>query len=71
STHSILAILFTETGVTPLSYRRPFLALGYLIYLITLPPNHLANAAYLDSLVLSNFGHPCWITDLQFVLQSL
>ncbi|KAJ7482008.1 hypothetical protein FB451DRAFT_974399, partial [Mycena latifolia] len=54
-----------------LSYRRPFLALGYLIYLITLPPNHLANAAYLDSLVLSNSGHPCWITDLQFVLQSL
>ncbi|KAJ7473433.1 hypothetical protein FB451DRAFT_1013703, partial [Mycena latifolia] len=36
-THSILAILFTETGVTPLSYYQPFLALGYGIYLIPLP----------------------------------
>ncbi|KAJ6605652.1 hypothetical protein B0H10DRAFT_2076422, partial [Mycena sp. CBHHK59/15] len=32
--HSILSVLFTETGIIPLSYCRPLLALGYLIYLI-------------------------------------
>lgn len=42
-----------------------------IIYLITLPHNHLANAAYLDSLLLAQDGLPCWISDLRFVLQSL
>ncbi|KAJ7436781.1 hypothetical protein B0H11DRAFT_1754302 [Mycena galericulata] len=69
--HSILAILSTETGVIPLTYRRAILALGYLIYLITLPPNHFATAAYLDSLLLARDSHPCWISDLRFVLMSL
>ncbi|KAJ7098806.1 hypothetical protein B0H15DRAFT_920477 [Mycena belliarum] len=69
--HSVLAVLFTETGVIPLSYRRPILALGYLIYLITLPSNHLANAAYLDSLLLSDAQCSSWISDVRFVFQSL
>jgi hypothetical protein len=69
--HSILSILFTETGVIPLCYRHPILALGYLIYLLTLPPHHLANAAYLDSQLLAAVGYPCWISDLKIVLQSL
>ncbi|KAJ7467919.1 hypothetical protein FB451DRAFT_1177583 [Mycena latifolia] len=69
--HSILSILSTETGVTLLAYRRPWLALGYLIYLITLPLRHLAKAAYLDSLLLSAAGHPSWFSDLRFVLQRL
>ncbi|KAJ7748694.1 hypothetical protein B0H16DRAFT_1725506 [Mycena metata] len=46
---SILAVLFSETGVVPLAYRRPIIALGYLVYLITLPATHYATAAYLDS----------------------
>ncbi|KAJ7143116.1 hypothetical protein C8R43DRAFT_823347, partial [Mycena crocata] len=69
--HSMLAPLFTETGVIPLTYRRPMLVLGYLIYLILLPITHLAHHAYLDSLALANAGFPSWLSDLHFVLASL
>jgi hypothetical protein len=69
--HSILAPLFTETGILPLTYCRPFLALGYLIYLIDLAPTHLAKVAYLDSLSLAASGMPCWFSDLRIVLASL
>ncbi|KAJ7235334.1 hypothetical protein C8J57DRAFT_1034976, partial [Mycena rebaudengoi] len=68
---SILAPLFTETGILPLTYRRPFLALGYLIYLLDLTPTHLAKVAYLDSLALLASGMPCWLSDLRIVLASL
>ncbi|KAJ7271600.1 hypothetical protein C8J57DRAFT_1031702, partial [Mycena rebaudengoi] len=69
--HSILSILFTETGVFPLKYRRSILALGYLIYLINLSPTHVAHMAFLDSLSLAHLGFPCWISDLRIVLASL
>ncbi|KAF7374664.1 RNA-directed DNA polymerase from mobile element jockey [Mycena sanguinolenta] len=68
---SILAVLFTETGVIPLCYRRIILALGYLIYLMSLPANHLAYAAYHDSLLLERDHHPSWISDLRYTMQSL
>ncbi|KAF7342021.1 RNA-directed DNA polymerase from mobile element jockey [Mycena venus] len=71
NSRSILTVLFTETGIIPLSYRRVALALGYLIYLLTLPAHHLANAAYLDSLRLAQHGHPCWLSDLRVVLLLL
>src|SRR6202044_3681248 len=32
--HSMLATLFTETGILPLRFRRAKLAIGYLIYLL-------------------------------------
>ncbi|KAJ7453433.1 hypothetical protein FB451DRAFT_1519751 [Mycena latifolia] len=63
--------LSPETGVTPVAYHRPWLALGYLIYLITLPLRHLAKVAYLDSLLLSAAGHASWFSDLHIVLQRL
>ncbi|KAJ6518793.1 hypothetical protein C8R45DRAFT_801093, partial [Mycena sanguinolenta] len=65
--HSILFPLFTETGVIPVVTR----TIGYLIYLLALPQNHLARAAYLDSQALAIDGCPCWITDLRIVLQML
>ncbi|KAJ7434000.1 hypothetical protein B0H11DRAFT_1649608, partial [Mycena galericulata] len=68
--HSILAILSTETGV-PLSYRRAILALDYLVYLITLLPIHFATTTYLDSPLLARDRDPWWIADLRFVLMSL
>ncbi|KAJ7158082.1 hypothetical protein C8R46DRAFT_839617, partial [Mycena filopes] len=68
---SMLSVLFTETGVTPLSYRRPLIALGYLMYLISLPPKHFAYAAFRDSLLLARQGHPCWFSDLRLVMQRL
>ncbi|KAJ7041511.1 hypothetical protein C8F04DRAFT_875230, partial [Mycena alexandri] len=58
-------------GIVPLSYRRPIIALGYLIYLITLPPNHFANVAFLDSVLLAQSGHPCWLSGLRIVMQGL
>jgi hypothetical protein len=33
-------------------------------YTSSLPPNHLAGAAYLDSWLLATVGCPCWISDL-------
>ena len=38
--HSLLATLFTETGILPLRFRRAKLAIGYLLYLMRLPPSH-------------------------------
>ncbi|KAJ6541993.1 hypothetical protein DFH09DRAFT_1393210 [Mycena vulgaris] len=58
NSRSVLAILHTETGVIPLPYRRAILALGYLIYLITLLQRHFAKIAYLDSEHLANASYP-------------
>ncbi|KAJ6555569.1 hypothetical protein DFH09DRAFT_815923, partial [Mycena vulgaris] len=71
NSRSVLAILHTETCVIPLPYRRAILALGYLIYLITLPERHFGKTTYLDSVHLANAGYPGWVSDLHFVLQSL
>ncbi|KAJ7093072.1 hypothetical protein C8R44DRAFT_953387 [Mycena epipterygia] len=38
-----------------------------MILVLDLSPNHLTNAAYLDSLLLAQDGLPCWISDLRFV----
>lgn len=68
---SILAILFTETGVIPLRFRRLTLALGYLLYVTQLPRSHFAHTAYLDSVALANTGSPSWTSDLAILLRSL
>ncbi|KAJ7887840.1 hypothetical protein B0H14DRAFT_3430461 [Mycena olivaceomarginata] len=49
---SVLAVLFSETGVIPLRYRQLSLAIGYLDHLMTLAPTHLAGVAYRDSAAL-------------------
>jgi hypothetical protein len=61
---STLAILFTETGVMPIKFRCVILAIGYLIYLLSLPPLHFARVAFEDSLALARLGCPCWLSDL-------
>ncbi|KII91974.1 hypothetical protein PLICRDRAFT_36739 [Plicaturopsis crispa FD-325 SS-3] len=68
---SMLAVLFTETGVLPIRYRRIILALGYLKYLIALPPNRFAWSAFMDSVRLARLGHRCWLNDLRAVLALL
>lgn len=67
----MIAPLFTKTAIGPLQYRRIDLALRYLAYLVSLPTNHLARAAVLDSCMLSTSSHSSWITDLRFVLLNL
>jgi hypothetical protein len=71
NSRSMPAFLFTETGITPIAYWQASLALGYLSYLINLPPSHYANAAYQESVELAQEGHPSWLSDLGFVLAHL
>jgi hypothetical protein len=61
---SVLTVLFSETGIIPLHYRRLSLAISYLTHLMSLPQNHFAGVAYRDSVQLANDGQPCWLTDL-------
>ena len=68
---SVLATLFTETGVLPLRVRRAKLAIGYLLYLMRLPPSHYAYAALQESKALFFAGFPSWIGDLNWVIGHL
>jgi hypothetical protein len=68
---SLLAPLFTETGLMPLKFRRLSLALQYLIYLLALQPQRLAHKALQDSIALNESGSPGWVMDLRYVVRSL
>lgn len=68
---AMLAPLFTETGLVPLRFRRIILALGYLRYLIKLPPERYARQALNDSLSLAANGKSSWIMDIQYVIHNL
>ena len=50
--HSIIAVLFSETGVCPIKYRRLDLALRYASYLVQLPYDRLAWKAWAESISL-------------------
>ncbi|KAJ7056045.1 hypothetical protein C8F01DRAFT_1156657, partial [Mycena amicta] len=62
------AVLFTETGLIPIAYRRAILALRFAAYLVRLPVHHYSHAAYRESLELSATNKASWITDLRAVL---
>jgi hypothetical protein len=69
---SVLAILYTETGILPIRYRRIVLALRYAKYLVGITDQRdLARAALKESLSLARLGHSCWLSDLRWVLGSL
>lgn len=68
---SVLATLFTETGILPLRFRRANLAIAYLIYLLQLPESHYAHVALRESKSLLRKGFPCWIGDLNWVISHL
>lgn len=68
---SELAVLFSETGIVPIKYRRIQTALDYLKYLIKLPEDRLAKDALLDSLDLARNGAISWVNDLRLVLERL
>ena len=68
---SMLATLFTETGILPLRFRWVKLAIGYLIYLLQLPHSHYAYAALKESISLLLAGFPCWIGDLNWAVTHL
>jgi hypothetical protein len=68
---TMLAPLFTETGILPLRYRRVTLAIACLLYLLQLPPAHYAYAALQESISLLRKGYSCWIADINWVLHHL
>ncbi|KAJ7791164.1 hypothetical protein B0H14DRAFT_2395940 [Mycena olivaceomarginata] len=65
------AVLFSETGIWPIRYRRVFLALKYLSYLLQLDAKRPAANALQDSIALAYQQRLCWINDLRIVLSRL
>lgn len=68
---SIIASLFTETGVVELGYRRLLIALDFLIYMAKCPEDMWVRQALWESLSLEFEGEESWITDLQKVIRKL
>lgn len=68
---SMQAILFSETGIWPIKYRRLYLALKYLLYLVGLPHDRLAWHALMQSMTLARQGQHSWVNDLCVVLAKL
>ncbi|KAJ7205131.1 hypothetical protein B0H12DRAFT_1282487, partial [Mycena haematopus] len=69
--HSMLAVLFTETGQVPVRIRRLLLALGRLRYMIGVDPGRVVHDALLDSVALCREGKPGWASDLMILLRRL
>ncbi|GAW03734.1 hypothetical protein LENED_005478 [Lentinula edodes] len=71
SRRSMVAPLFTETGIMPIRIRRVILALRYLIYLLKLPPDHYAYLALQENNNLRTQGRKCWLSDLDWAITHL
>jgi hypothetical protein len=71
NSQSMLAPLYTETGILPLRYRRIILTLRYLGYLVSLPFHHYAKRALSEQQRLRTLRRPCWLTDIEWTLASL
>ncbi len=67
---SATSVLFTETGLWPITYRRAQLALRYLMYIIRDKPA-LPLAALDEAYLLASSGHASWFSDLYYMLRSL
>ncbi|KAJ7050604.1 hypothetical protein C8F01DRAFT_1000384 [Mycena amicta] len=69
---SLIAVLFSETGLWPIRYRRVYLALKNLCHLLELENDQRpAWNALQESLTLARAGHSCWAKDLCTVLSEL
>ncbi|KAJ7044790.1 hypothetical protein C8F04DRAFT_1389078 [Mycena alexandri] len=73
NSHSLLAVLFTETGQMPIRIRRLLIALGRLKYMNALgqEQGRVVRDAFLDSINLLREGKPGWATDLVIMLSRL
>lgn len=67
----MVAILSTETGELELRYRRLFVALDFLLYVILCPEEMWVRQALVESLNVEFEGGESWITDLQKVIRRL
>ncbi|EPS93077.1 hypothetical protein FOMPIDRAFT_1136852, partial [Fomitopsis schrenkii] len=70
TSRSRTAVLFTETGVWPLAYRRISLALRYVVYLLN-SRHTLPLAALADSRSTALMGEGSWFGDLRLALRRL
>jgi hypothetical protein len=68
---SLRAVLFSETGIWPIKYRRVYLALKNLSYLLELDHERPAWNALQASLTLARASQISWINDLRIVLSRL
>ncbi|KAJ3878477.1 hypothetical protein F5051DRAFT_327871, partial [Lentinula edodes] len=71
SSNSVIAPLYTETGIMPIRTRRVSLALRYLKYLMDLPDSHYVSLALKENNNLRNSHFPCWLSDLDYVISQL
>ncbi|KAJ7100151.1 hypothetical protein B0H15DRAFT_818921 [Mycena belliarum] len=73
NSRSMLAVLFTETGLMPIKIRRLLLALGRLCYMINLGDDsvRVVRSALLDSLDMFRMGYAGWAGDIAIILSSL
>ncbi len=69
--HSPVAMLFSETGMWPVRYRRLVLALRYWQYALSLPNDHFLSYALADAVSLAVNGKSSWMTDLVHALLRL
>ncbi|KAJ7245740.1 hypothetical protein C8J57DRAFT_1725083 [Mycena rebaudengoi] len=71
NSRSMLAVLFTETGLMPLRILRILLALERLQYMVGTNPSRVAHSALLDSISLLREGKSGWASDLVIMLRRL
>jgi hypothetical protein len=64
NSRSMLAVLFTKTGLMPIRIRCLLLALACLRYIVGLPDDRRVRWALLDSLDLFAAGNACWAGDI-------
>ncbi|THU88498.1 hypothetical protein K435DRAFT_866256 [Dendrothele bispora CBS 962.96] len=69
SNSSVIAALFSETGIAPILFRRLELATRYLIYAILCPTDTYVYAAIKESAKLHCEGSMSWFTDLLDVME--
>ncbi|KAJ7150825.1 hypothetical protein C8R43DRAFT_1191268 [Mycena crocata] len=71
NSHSMIAVLFTETGIMPIRIRRLLMALGRLRYMAELGDERRVRWALLDSVDLFSEGCAGWAGDLAIMLRTL
>ncbi|TEB27798.1 hypothetical protein FA13DRAFT_1877563 [Coprinellus micaceus] len=64
-------ILFTETGLIPIRYRRLEFSLRFLVYATQCPRGHYVREAMEEAVKLDFGGDKSWISDLRTTIQRL